>query len=284
MKCAWKELLGILPLWMRKEVDRFRSNQLLEIRLRLNSCPELRMKEKSSWLERKISREDIQYTINLACRYSPWSVGSVAQGYITVMGGHRIGICGETVFRQGAVSGYREYSSVCIRIARDHTGIADGLERIQGSVLIIGPPGWGKTTLLRDLIRKISLRENVCVVDERGELFPFGFEKGEKTDVLSGCSKQNGISMLIRTMGPSYIAVDEITAPEDADAIVHAAYCGVKFLATAHGENVSEFYNRSTYRRLLENRIFDTVVILNRDWSYTVERMNKWVSDGLARC
>ena len=283
MICAWKELLAVLPIWMRKDVDTLGAVSLQELRLRINSPPELVFPEESRWLNRCVTREDLNYTVNAASGYSPWTTASAAQGYITVLGGHRIGLCGEAVVQQDAVIGIKNVSSLCIRIARDFPGIAAGIGKISCSVLILGPPGWGKTTLLRDLIRQTENAERICVVDERGELFPEGLSRGKRVDVLSGCSKREGIPMLMRTMGPSCIAVDEITDPEDALSLLHAANCGVRLLATAHAVSVSDLRKRSVYRPLLDNHVFDMFLVLKRDRTYTMERMTEWVTSGLVQ-
>ena len=154
------------------------------------------------------------------------------------------------------------------------------MEKIKGSVLILGPPGWGKTTLLRDLIRRIGNLETVGVVDERGELFPEGFEKGKRVDIITGCPKENGIFLLLRTMGPSSIAVDEITDQKDALSILRAANCGVRLLASAHADSLQGFRKREIYSVLLENHVFDAVLILKKDFTYTVERMTQWATNG----
>lgn len=283
MTCAWKELLAVLPIWMRKEVDTQGTASLQELRLRINSPPELVFSDESRWLNRSITSEDLNYTVNAASRYSPWTAASAAQGYITVLGGHRIGLCGEAVVQQGTVTGIRNITSLCIRIARDFPGIADGINHITGSVLILGPPGWGKTTLLRDLIRQRQRTEKICVVDERGELFPQGLPRGNRVDVLSSCSKKEGVRMLLRTMGPSCIAMDEITDPEDTCALLQAANCGVHLLATAHAASISDFRQRSIYQPLVENHIFDVCLVLRKDKSYTMERMTEWVTSGLVQ-
>lgn len=283
MTCAWKELLDILPLWMRKEVDALGKSSLQELRLRINSPPELVTGEGSRRLSRRISREDLLYTVNAASRYSPWSAASTAQGYITAAGGHRIGICGEAVVQNGSVTGMKNLTSLCIRVARDFPGIAAGLEKINGSVLILGPPGWGKTTLLRDLIRLRARKEKTCVVDERGELFPEGLAGGIDLDVLSGCGKKDAIPMLLRTMGPDCIGVDEITEQEDTQALLQAANCGVHLLATAHAISLSDLRRRTVYRSLLDNRVFDVFAVLKKDKTYTTERMTEWDSSGLVR-
>lgn len=283
MTCAWKELLAVLPLWMRKEVDMQNNESLREIRLRINSSPELVLPEKSLWLERKISREDLEYTVNVVSRYSPWAAATVSRGYITARGGHRIGLCGEAIMQKGEITSIGTITSLCIRVAADFPGIAADIAACQNSILILGAPGWGKTTLLRDLIRQISHKETVCVVDERGELFPPGIEPGKHMDVLSGCDKKKGIPMLLRTMGPDTIAVDEITETEDVNVLLHASNCGVRLLATAHAASVMDYRNRIIYRPLLDNHVFETLIILRKNNTYTVERISKWNTDGLGQ-
>ena len=283
MICAWQELLAVLPVWLRREVDKIGSDDLREIRLRRGAQPELALGGESRWLDRWATEDDLQFIVNAASRYSPWSAASAAMGYITVKGGHRIGLCGEAVIRQGELTGIRKYNSLCIRVAKDFPEMAAGLEKLKGSVLILGPPGWGKTTLLRDLIRQIGAHETVSVVDERGELFPEGFEKGKRTDVLTGCPKETGIYMVLRSMGPSCIAVDEITDQADAAALLHAANCGVRLLASAHAESLSGLRRRAVYAAFLENHVFDVALTLKKDHTYTVERMTEWATNGLAR-
>lgn len=283
MTCAWKELLAVLPQWMYKDLEALGEESMEELRLRINSPPELVLSQEKRYLKRKVTREDLNFTVNTASRYSPWAASTVSRGYITAPGGHRIGLCGETVVQREAVTGIRSVTSLCIRVARDFPGLAAGLSNAAGSILILGPPGWGKTTLLRDLIRQLEGKETICVVDERGELFPEGLPQGEAVDVLTGCSKSQGIPMVLRTMGPSCIAVDEITEAEDTTALLLAANCGVRLLATAHGMSVSDFRRRSVYEPLRRNHVFDWIVLLKRDKTYTMERMSEWVTSGSVR-
>lgn len=273
MNCAWKELLGILSPWIRAEVDRTGRDTLQELRLRINAPPELIDADGYRFLDQPVREGDIQFCINAASKYSPWSAATAAKGYLTAPGGHRIGLCGQTAITSANKLHLQEITSLCIRVARDFPGIAKHAANISGSILIIGAPGWGKSTLLRDLCRMLSGKNTVCIADERCELFPAGIPRGRRMDILSGCPKPIGIEMLLRTMGPTYIAVDEITAAEDCDAIVTAANCGVCFLATAHASSLEEYLSRNIYRPLVQHRIFQTLLVLKQDKSYTVERM-----------
>ena len=277
MRCAWKEFLSILPPGLRPEIDKHGKTGLRELRLRLERPPELVLSSGSRWLTTPVRRDDLLQCINNASRYSPWNAATAAQGYLTAPGGHRIGICGEAVMKDGIMTGFREITSLCIRVAKDIVGIASKAASLSGSILILGAPGWGKTTLLRDLIRQLSDKgTHVSVVDERGELFPEqgGFLRGRSTDVMTGCRKSHGIDTVLRTMGPEAIAVDEITAPEDCQALLRAAYCGVRLLATAHAVEVRDLFRRTVYKPLLDAKIFSTALVLRSDNSYTLERMD----------
>lgn len=275
MKCAWDKLLALLPAWMQLSVDEQGKDTLQELRLRLNRPPELICQGGNRTLGRKVLPEDLKYCINAASRYSPWTAASAAKGYITAAGGHRIGLCGEAVIHNGGMTGIRTPTSLCIRVARDFPGIAKEAAIIKGSILILGKPGSGKTTLLRDLIRQRSeMGENVSVVDERGELFPEDFfQPGKRTDVITGCSKAQGIDSVLRTMGPDCVAVDEITAKEDCEALLQAGWCGVKLLATAHAASRKDLLSRPVYRPLAQSKIFETVLVLQQDKSWKAERI-----------
>lgn len=275
MKCAWKEFLSVVPPRIRGEVDNLGRESLEELRLRLDRPVELIVGGLSRFLQTNTTALDIQYVVNTASRYSPWAASTASQGYITSPGGHRIGICGDCVVQAGAVTGVRTATSLCMRVARAFPGIGDPAPRT-GSLLILGPPGVGKTTLLRELVR---LRSNegaaVSVVDERGELFPCGnvFEPGARTDVLTGCSKAQGVQMALRTMSPKCIAVDEITAAEDCQALLSAGWCGVELLATAHAADCKDLLRRGVYQPLAQSKLFKQAIVLSRDKSWHMERM-----------
>lgn len=282
MRCAWQELLSILPVWMRQEVDELGRETLQELRLRLDLPPELIRANGNFRLKRRIAADDLNYIVSAASRYSPWSATSTAQGYLTAPGGHRIGLCGDVVVQQGEMTGFRYVTSLCIRVARDFPGIAGDLDGQSGSILILGRPGSGKTTLLRDLIRHRSEsgQGSVAVVDERGELFPrfgdaSGFSIGCRTDILTGCSKKDGVEAALRTMGPETIAVDEITSEGDCTALIKAGWCGVRLIATAHAASFADLRSRPVYKPLVQSGIFDTLVLLQPDKSWKMERMTQ---------
>lgn len=283
MRCAWQAYMNLIPIRMRQEVDKQGSESLQELRLRLNLPPELMTAEGSVWLDETVTKDDLSFCVNAASRYSPWSAATSAQGYITAPGGHRVGICGAAAVSDGIMTGITETSSLCLRVARDFPGIAEKAGTVKGSILILGRPGSGKTTLLRDLIRQKSDNFEGCVavVDERGELFPKAqgencFPTGMRTDILTGCSKSQGINAVLRTMNPTIIAVDEITALEDCDALIQAGWCGVKFLATVHAGSRSDLYSRPIYKPLIKSGLFEHLLILQSDKSWRLERMDLW--------
>ena len=240
--------------------------------MRQGAPPELVLTDDICWLQECCSKDDISFCIRASCRYSPWAAETIKNGFLTAPGGHRIGLCGLALYRNGNLTGFREITSICIRVARDFYGIAEQIPA-DGSILILGAPGWGKTTLLRDLIRQRSRYQEVAVIDERGELFPLGFDCGYRTDILRGCHKREGIEQVLRTMGPACIALDEITAEKDCECLIRAANCGIKLLATAHAGSMEEFVRRPAYQPICKMEIFDSYILLKQDRHFTVERV-----------
>ena len=280
MKCAWQAYLNLLPHWMRQEVDQFGKDALQQLHMRSGHCPIMQLARENRKLDRSVTKEDISFVINAASEYSPWAAKTLAKGYLTAQGGHRIGVCGIATIADGAMRGITLPTSLCLRVARDIEGISPGTDEVMDSILIIGPPGSGKTTLLRDLIRTKSNigQGSIAVVDEREELFPLHkgqacFLAGENTDILSGCNKADGIEAVLRSMNPSWIAVDEITQKEDCDALLQAGWCGVNLMATAHAGTLQDFLTRPVYKPIVDCKLFSTVLVLRRDKTWKMERI-----------
>ncbi len=270
MTCAWKELLGILPQRIGAQAAPHEA-ALQEIRLRINRPPEFVLGSRCQWGTGNVTVDDLNYCINAASRYSPWSAATLAQGYITAPGGHRIGVCGEAVIKEGQLTGIRSIRSLCIRVARDFPGLSNGVHFSGQAMLILGAPGWGKTTLLRDMARRLASDITVAVVDERQELFPPGFQEGRRMDILFGCPKRQGIETMLKTMTPDCIAVDEITSQDDCAAVLEAYGCGVRLIATAHASGLNDFRRRNVYAPLRGNNVFDSYLILHNDKSFHME-------------
>ena len=200
----------------------------------------------------------------------------VRLGYLTLRGGHRVGLCGRAMVEGGALTGIRDIRSLCLRIARAIPGAADWLMPLlmppgepPRSTLLFSAPGLGKTTLLRDAIRQLSdgCGQRVAVVDERSEIAGCAqgsaqMDVGQRTDVLDACPKATGMMVLLRAMAPQWLAVDEIGRAEDAEALQESALCGVPVLATAHAGSFEALLARPAMRPLLEAGVFAQFVRL----------------------
>ena len=282
-----RQVAGLLPTRLRAALERLPQQEQAEIEeLRLRAGQAMTAvvpagERTVPGAEEPVRPEELSLILEVATRASAHTaLERVQNGFVTVRGGHRIGLCGTAVVRDGTVHNLRCLSSLCIRVARAVPGVsapvlgAVRVERGLVSTLILSPPGGGKTTLLRDLIRAISDGEGgpplrVGVADERSELAALWegvpqLEVGRHTDVLEGCPKAAALMMLLRGMDPQVLAVDEITAPADVEALEMAANCGVALLATAHAESLADLRRRPLYRRLLETEVFEQAVCIRR--------------------
>lgn len=233
----------------------------------------------------EVRKEDIFQALERMTQSSLYAAEEeMRQGFITLPGGHRVGMTGEAMLKQGEIQSLKHISALNIRLAKDIPGkgeeILANLIRKDGSLyhtLIISPPRGGKTTLLRDLIRRISdgseklklQGQTVGVIDERKELAGMwqgipAYDLGCRTDVLDGCPKRIGITMLVRSMAPQVITVDELGHPEDGEALLDALRTGVKILSTAHASTLEEALNRPSLKGLFTQGTFERVVILSR--------------------
>lgn len=248
-----------------------------EVRLREGQAPSLveggREFTPHTWKQHRVSAEEISWIIECAGHGSVHAIlEQFRNGFLSVEGGHRIGLCGTVAMKGGELLNFRRISSLSVRFCHELKGIGEPIlpklyeERRLQNTLIFSPPGSGKTTLLRDLIRCVSdgvgadaLR--VGVADERGELCGMYQGRpqrnvGKHTDVMDGCPKAISLLMLLRGMNPQVLVADEITAPEDVQAMEEVAGCGVSLLATAHGAAPEEVSFRPVYRELLAKEIF----------------------------
>lgn len=235
------------------------------------------------------SKEDGLKLLDLLTGHSLYTFEEeLRRGYITIAGGHRVGLAGKTVLERGEVKHIRDVGSFNIRIARAIPGLGRTVlpaiwDESAGAVhqtLIISPPRQGKTTLIRDLSRLLSEGEalpasgrrsgfRVGIVDERSEIAACvkgvpTFDVGPRTDVLDGCPKAEGMMMMIRSMSPEVLVVDEIGRQEDAVALQEALHAGVRVIATAHGRNAADVRVRPVMRRMLDEGMFSRLVELTR--------------------
>lgn len=224
------------------------------------------------------SAQEVHELLLCLCRQSIYSSQEqLRQGFIALEGGHRAGVAGRCVSENGKIKYITDVSAITIRIAHEVIGAAEKLVpyvagKPVGSMLILSPPGCGKTTMLRDMARVLGsepFMKKVAVVDERGEIAAC-FEGrpqntvGALTAVLDNCPKAEGIMALLRAMAPDVIITDEIGSDQDACAIEQAVLCGVAVICSAHGNNVKEAMQRKALRMLIQNKVFNHLVVLSR--------------------
>lgn len=251
---------------------------LEEVRLRCGKNIRLKTNLSEKVIPHLVNSDELRSTLNSLIKYSFYAYEQdLARGFVTIEGGHRVGVCGKVVVKNGQPALIREISSLNIRFAKEIKGCADKLVREVtdergGAIntLIVSPPGCGKTTMIRDLTRHISNRGfQVSVCDERSEIAGMycgrtSFDLGSRTDVLDGCDKAYGIPMLIRSMAPEVIVTDEIGKTEDIKAVRQCMSTGVALITTIHGSNMEEIEN-SAIGELIRGKVFRRIVFLTKD-------------------
>lgn len=279
-----KQKTKFLPSSIKKLVEQLDEKVCMQIE-------ELRMREGQTlsyvsmgeehvpdiWRSHTVTAKEISWVLESAGKGSIHAVlEQFKHGFLSVEGGHRIGICGSVAMRGDTLINFRHISSISIRFSHEVLSIAEPVlpklmeaGRLK-STLIFSAPGGGKTTFLRDCIRCLS--DGVCtdafrvgVADERGEICDMHAGKpqrniGNRTDIMDSCPKDRALIMLLKGMNPQVLAVDEITAKEDVQAIEEVAGCGVSLIATAHGQAPNDVMLRPIYRQLLQKEIFERFV------------------------
>lgn len=260
------------------------AEELQEIRMRAERPIILKLRERDLILQYNITQAEILQIVERLCENSIYAYkNQICEGFITVKGGHRIGLTGSCVIENGKIINVKHISSLNFRIAREVLNCSTRVLRevidIENksiyNTILVAPPGKGKTTMLRDIIRRLSngideinFKGKTCgVVDERGEIAAMykGIPQndvGIRTDIIENVEKNQGIHMLIRTMTPEIIACDEIGSKEDVEAIHYALYSGVKGIFTMHGKNIEDIKNNKQIYELIENREIQKVVFL----------------------
>ena len=241
-----------------------------EIKLRINRKIAISYENKTYFLDSILKKEQINECFKSICSYSVNShIEEIKNGFITIKGGHRAGICGTAVYENNKIINIKDISSINIRIAKQKFGVSNPLFKILngnlGGILIVGAPASGKTTLIKDIVKNLK-GKSVSVVDSRGEIAASfnGIPQNDvqDADVFSFYSRKDGIINAIKTMNPEFIVCDEISDEEDLNAIKICVGSGVKLIATAHCENLEEIKKREILIKILKTKAFYNVVFL----------------------
>lgn len=279
------EILRLLPEKIKQAIfiqvsDRW--SELQEIRLRLGQPIELNFHHFIEWVDVIFTEKDSLFLLSQLSEHSLYRFeDELREGYITVAGGHRVGLAGEVNTVQGNVKQLKHITFFNIRIAKEIIGLANPFMSFlyhgpfYYNTLIVGPPQTGKTTFIRDVARAISDGESgraprkVGIIDERSEIAACvngipQHQVGARTDVMDACPKVTGMMMMIRSMSPEVLIVDEIGKKDDVDALIEAILSGVTVICTVHGFSVDELRKRPSLEVLFQQNVFQRFVILQK--------------------
>lgn len=278
-----ENILDYFSINVRKIIEENYSDKIEEIRLRSNKPLCIKIGQENKLIDYIVKQQDVLQSFEKVCENSVYSYKrQICDGYITIRGGNRVGIVGSAIVDNGQVVNINYISSLNFRIARQIIGCSNLAVRelidyendSLYNTLLISPPGCGKTTLLRDIIRNISngiedfKGRTVGVVDERGEIAAMykGIPQndiGIRSDVIDNMPKPEAMRILVRSMAPDVIACDEIGSLEDIKAIDYAMCSGVKGIFTAHGSSINEIERNPEISKLLDKHIFERIILLN---------------------
>lgn len=302
-----EEVLKLLPLNLAEELREIFINNLAvqEIRIKANKPVIVNLSYKEIILGFVPSIDDLKQILVRISNYSLYAYEEeIRQGYITIKGGHRIGIAGECVLNKGEIKTIRNISSLNIRICHEVKGCSNEVMKYITkndsilNTLIVSPPKCGKTTILRDIARNISngmplynlKGKKVSVIDERSEIASCfngipQLDIGIRTDILDNCFKKDGMIMAIRSLSPEIIICDEIGTYGEIEALNMAFNSGVNIIVTIHGYSIDDVYKRAVFKELLENSILDRIIVLSsRKGPCTIENIYSIEESGDVKC
>lgn len=255
----------------------YKLKDIREIRIRVNKPVILKTFSNDIVIDNvNIDKETISKIFECICGNSIYAfTDEISNGFVTIFGGHRVGISGKPLYKDGKIYNIKDVSSLNFRVARQVIGAGDKIINLIKknetfeNTLIISPPGVGKTTVLRDIVRQISnCGYEVSLIDERTEIaacfngIPQN-DVGKRTDVMDGVNKDDGIRMMVRSMRPDFVATDEIGTDDDAEAIMYAINSGVKVIATAHGNNIQDLNRSEGLKKLIEHGLFKKIIVMS---------------------
>ena len=300
------EILRVLPINIANEVKSFLlKDSIQEIRIKVNKPVIINLSSKEVILNSIVTLDDIKQILVRVSNYSLYAYEEeIKQGYITIKGGHRIGIAGECVLSQGEVRTIRNISSLNIRICREVKGCSNEVMKFITennrvfNTLIVSPPKCGKTTILRDIARNISngmpinslMGKKVSIIDERSEIASCfngvpQLDVGIRSDILDNCLKKDGMIMAIRSLSPDILICDEIGTEGDMEALNMAFNSGVNIIVSIHGYSIEDIYRRRIFKDLLENSILDRIIVLsNKNGPGTIENAYLIGDGGEIKC